>query len=258
MDNISKFTVGQNGLLHMKFAATRKCVNEHWGKANGKAPWSLWKVNTYLGRKHIPARWKSKTLAPFRPSQELMLDFALPANILDGYRIHCGASSLGMWVSTLKSPDDVRAVAEKVVSQLASARRVEQLRQTPEKNRDPILENVILFNRDALFLLSFRHAIKNGNVGVILDILSHWVLSFRGTGKMPKYADAVFHLLISLKQADPILRQAFLDNWLVNLSGRPDGFKENDLYQEHQNFWAKVRVLVYLCATDTSFHVTYR
>lgn len=30
-------------------------------------------------------------------------------------------------------------------------------------------------------------------------------------------------------------------NWLANLSGRPDGFKELDLLQEHQNFWLKVR-----------------
>ena len=33
---------------------------------------------------------------------------------------------------------------------------------------------------------------------------------------------------------------AFLMNWLANLSGKVDGFKEMDLLQEHQNFWAKV------------------
>ncbi|KAJ7667333.1 hypothetical protein B0H17DRAFT_1142822 [Mycena rosella] len=34
-------------------------------------------------------------------------------------------------------------------------------------------------------------------------------------------------------------RRFFLHNWLVNLTGRPYGFKEVDLLQEHQNFWAK-------------------
>jgi len=29
-------------------------------------------------------------------------------------------------------------------------------------------------------------------------------------------------------------------NWLANLSGKVNGFKEMDLLQEHQNFWAKV------------------
>lgn len=33
---------------------------------------------------------------------------------------------------------------------------------------------------------------------------------------------------------------AFLKNWLANLSDKVDGFKEMDLLQEHQNFWAKV------------------
>lgn len=36
-------------------------------------------------------------------------------------------------------------------------------------------------------------------------------------------------------------RKFFLHNWLVNLSGMVDKFKENDLLQEHQNFWVKVQ-----------------
>jgi hypothetical protein len=35
-------------------------------------------------------------------------------------------------------------------------------------------------------------------------------------------------------------RDAYLNNWLVNLSGLVLAFKEIDLLQEHQNFWAKV------------------
>ncbi|KAJ6614529.1 hypothetical protein B0H10DRAFT_1950651 [Mycena sp. CBHHK59/15] len=31
-----------------------------------------------------------------------------------------------------------------------------------------------------------------------------------------------------------------LNNWLVNLTGKINAFKEIDLLQEHQNFWAKV------------------
>ena len=33
---------------------------------------------------------------------------------------------------------------------------------------------------------------------------------------------------------------AFLKNWLANLSGKANGFKEMDLLQEHQNFCTKV------------------
>lgn len=59
---------------------------------------------------------------------------------------------------------------------------------------------------------------------------------------MPKYSDALFEVLISLKDMDPKLRYAYEMNWLVNLTGRSNAFKEVDLMQEHQNFWAKVRI----------------
>jgi hypothetical protein len=39
-------------------------------------------------------------------------------------------------------------------------------------------------------------------------------------------------------------RNAFLMNWLANLGDKVDGFKEMDLLQEHQNFWAKVLMLI--------------
>jgi len=36
------------------------------------------------------------------------------------------------------------------------------------------------------------------------------------------------------------LRNAWLMNWLANLSGLENAFQEMDLLQEHQNFWDKV------------------
>ena len=98
MDNVSRYTEGQDGLFHVKLSHTRMLVNEYWGKPNAKSPWTLWKVNALLGRKAISAGWKSKSAPPFRPSYELMLTFALPANILDAFRIYCPKDDLQEWV----------------------------------------------------------------------------------------------------------------------------------------------------------------
>jgi hypothetical protein len=49
------------------------------------------------------------------------------------------------------------------------------------------------------------------------------------------------HRKISL-EANETQRNAWLMNWLANLTGREDSFKEMDLLQEHQNFWDKVRL----------------
>jgi hypothetical protein len=187
-------------------AGDRMVTNEYWGTANSKSPWSLWKVNTLLARKHISAGWKAKKLPPFRETWELILRLALPANILDGFRLYCGADSLECWVSQVRERASIHEVAVKVKAELCSARRVSRLRHLPDEKRDIPLENIILFNRDALILRELGAAIKRGDVGSVINVLSHWMVMFRGTGSMPKYADALFHLLVHLKQMHPKLR----------------------------------------------------
>ena len=190
----------------MKIAGDRLVTNEFWGKPNSKSPWSLWKLNALLGHKAITAGWKSKTLPPFRPSYELILKMALPAHILDAFRIYCPHDLLTTWISGVKTRDEIRTVAKKIQTELCSARRVSRLRRKSLIQRDVPLENIILFNHASIFLREFGHAIKHGDVGRVINILVHWMVMFRGTGKMPKYADALFHLLVSLKRMTPCVR----------------------------------------------------
>ncbi|KAF5335492.1 hypothetical protein D9611_012206 [Ephemerocybe angulata] len=240
-DNPSRFVKPQMGLFHAKVAGTRCVANEFWGVANSKAAWSLWKVNTVLSRKPISGGWgvKPKQLPPYQTIVELVLRLALTANVLDGYRLYCGAGiSLDVWVAGVKTHGDLRKVSRQVLEQLASGKRVHELRTRAV--RDPVLENIILFNRDALILRAFQAAIKRGDIGTVVNVLAYWMVMFRGTGKMPKYADILFTTLAGLKAMDPKLRFDSLRNWLVNLSGKPNGFKEIDLLQEHHNFWLKI------------------
>lgn len=194
------------GLFHVKLSGTRGTVNEHWGEPNSKFPGSLWSQNTFLARKSIPAGWKAKKLPPFRPTYELMLTLSLPAHILDGFRIYCGAASLDAWVESDLSWDNIKAVSEVIVEKLCSASTVEDLRLMSEADRDPQLENTVLCNHDMLLLLIFTTSIKSGDVGMVINILAHWMVMFRGTGSMPKYADALFELINNLKQWPPRLR----------------------------------------------------
>jgi hypothetical protein len=181
-------------------------ANEYWGKPNSKSPWSLWKINSLLGRKAIAAGWKAKTLPPFRPTWELILKMTLPAHILDAFRKYCPEKKLDDWIASIQDLQAIHEVAKMVQMELCSARRVSRLRRLPPAERDVPLENIILFNRDALILRELSHAVKRGDIGSVVNILYHWMLMFRGTGKMPKYADALFHVLIELKRMDPKLR----------------------------------------------------
>ena len=246
MDNVSKYTQPQTGLFHVKLASTRMVANEHWGTPNSKAPWSLWRMNTLLGRKAVSVGWKTKKLTQFRPAHELILTLTLPANIIDAFHVCCPARSLEAWLKNLSTFSDLRMVANQVRDRLCSGQRVESLRSLPDDERDMTLENIILFNRDALILREFYSAIKRGDIGSVVNVLYYWVHQFRGTGMMPKYSDTIFELLMELKDMPSALKHGFEMNWLVNLTGEENRFKEVDLMQEHQNFWQKVSLFLLL------------
>lgn len=184
MDNVGRYTEGQLGLFHVKIAGARMITNEHWGRANSKSPWSLWKINALLGRKMITAGWKSKSLPPFRPALELVLTMSLPANILDAFRIHCPVTTIEDWLSSSPSREHVREVALKVLTESCSERRVSRLRSRTDVPRDIPLENITLFNRDVLFLRILQYAIRRGDIGMVINVLVYWMIMFRGTGNL--------------------------------------------------------------------------
>ncbi|KAF8141052.1 hypothetical protein K438DRAFT_1946476 [Mycena galopus ATCC 62051] len=202
-----KASVRRFGLFHAKMAGARLVVNEHWGQPNSVWPGSLWwEHNKLLKRKPMTAGWKAKKATPWKPSHEL-LQISLAVHVKDGFRIYCDRDDLDAWAATT-SLAEFNAVAERV--------RVLRTTEGVRKLGDITHENVILLNRDALFYIEFVFAIKKA------------------------YADAIFETLARIDLYDPVLKKFFLHSWLVNLTGLPFSFKEVDLLQEHQNFWAKI------------------
>ena len=151
-----------------------------------------------------------KTLLPFFPAYELILGLTLLENILDRFQIFCLVNTLEQSVIGIKDCKEISNISKKVHLELCSARHVAKLPQLPDSKRDIPFENIQLFNHDALKLQALKYSIKRGDVGSVINILSHWMLMFRGTGKMPKYADALFHLLAYLKRMNPRLRYVYV------------------------------------------------
>ncbi|KAK7035527.1 hypothetical protein VNI00_011820 [Paramarasmius palmivorus] len=132
---------------------------------------------------------------------------------------------------------DFNVVATRVYERLftSKAYQAEKRRSEP----DTVLCNNILYNRDTLMYWLFVTSIKAGNIGRIVLVLRVWMIMMRAPKTMPRYADAIFETLGRLQECPEYVRKFFLHNWLVNLTGKPYGFKEVDLLQEHQNFWLK-------------------
>ncbi|KAJ7163528.1 hypothetical protein C8R43DRAFT_879780 [Mycena crocata] len=225
------------GLFHGQMAGGRMTVNEHWGAPNSLWPGGLWwEHNKLLKRKPLSAGWGGPKATEWKPAHEL-IHISLPAHIVDGFRIYCGQESLLEWTKSA-TPDEFERVARTVFDNLFSTGALNELRA--RKVRDTTVENAILYNRDALFYVEFVHAIKKGDIGRVLNVLSIWMVMMRSPKTMPRYADAMFETLVRIKNFPPKLRELYLANWLVNLTGRAFGFKPVDLLQEHQNFWAKI------------------
>ncbi|KAK6987846.1 hypothetical protein R3P38DRAFT_2805309 [Favolaschia claudopus] len=189
-----------------------------------------------LKEKPLMAGWGGKKATEWKPAHEL-IHISLPAHIVDGFRVYCGAEDLSKWAQSA-TYTEFEEVAQTVFSKLFSSGAVNALRA--QEKRDITLENTILFNRDALFYMEYTRAIKKGDVGRVLNVLAVWMVMMRAPKTMSRYADAIFKTLVRIKKFPPKLRELYLMNWLVNLTGKLLGFKPVDLLQEHQNFWAKI------------------
>ncbi|THU79910.1 hypothetical protein K435DRAFT_696822 [Dendrothele bispora CBS 962.96] len=232
-----KASIRRFGLFHCKMSGARMVVNQHWGKPNSPWPGSLWWEHTnLLGRKPMSAGWQSKKSAPWKQSHEL-LQMSLAAHILDGFRIHCGHQDFDTWASEA-SMEEFNVVAEKVYHNLFTSTAFEKESEAAEP--DIVFMNNILYNRDVLYYWLLVTSIKAGDIGRVILVLRVWMVMMRAPKTMPRYANAIFETLGRLQEYPEKLKKIFLHNWLVNLTGKPNGFKEVDLLQEHTNFWIKV------------------
>ncbi|KAJ7135486.1 hypothetical protein C8R43DRAFT_956002 [Mycena crocata] len=191
------------GLFHGQMAGGRLTVNEHWGAPNSLWPGGLWwEHNKLLKRKPLSAGWGGPKATEWKPAHEL-IHISLPAHIVDGFRIYCGQESLPEWAKSA-TPDEFEHVARTVFDNLFSTGALNELRA--RKVRDTTVENAILYNRDALFYVEFVHAIKKGDIGRVLNVLSIWMVMMRSPKTMPRYADAMFETLVRIKNFPPKLR----------------------------------------------------
>ncbi|KZP08017.1 hypothetical protein FIBSPDRAFT_914360 [Athelia psychrophila] len=211
------------GLFHAKIADMHGFFVTHWGKPNAgtRNPGSLSFHNTVLHRNPILLT----SLPPFRTLRDLTF-VSLYARVLHCLLLVSGKQSLDEYADSA-TWKGLQTDAEKI------------LHQHKGIGGDMVLENAILFLRDALISREFTDAVKAGDSGCVLLVLKVWALSFRGSGRT-KYAYEMLHLIHNLSNVWPKpVCKLVLDNWLLNPTGKPNSWVEVDLMQEHMNYWIK-------------------
>jgi uncharacterized protein DUF6589 len=107
--------------------------------------------------------------------------------------------------------------------------------------RDGEYTTMCRFLQEIELFLTFQHAIKHGDIGLIRRMLEPLAVFFYGA-EQHKYGYEMLHLrwLISDGVSDPALQRSILASGLVNISGCHDSFQAFDLVIEHVNCMYKL------------------
>jgi hypothetical protein len=99
--------------------------------------------------------------------------------------------------------------------------------------------------------MELAHAMKHGDIGRVEATFLHWTFVFKSVRKH-KYAAYLIKLMLDLEYVYPeSLKRSIRMNWLVNPTGRKDGFRGVDWVVELMNLYTKVsnHKLVRWCKT---------
>jgi hypothetical protein len=94
------------------------------------------------------------------------------------------------------------ALATRIVKNYASSVGLMDLEEKPDEERDDVLTQAILWNKDILDYLILDDALKTGDVACIQDLLPRILCRFVG-GRNSKYAIEILELLQGLQQEWP-------------------------------------------------------
>ncbi|ORY95115.1 hypothetical protein BCR41DRAFT_365226 [Lobosporangium transversale] len=99
--------------------------------------------------------------------------------------------------------------------------------------------NMFLFIRDMVLYLELRAAIKGGDIGRIEEVLYSITIMFQANGRK-NYGNELLKLAYGIRCLwSPELKKAIMRSWLINTSGRDDGWVPADMFQEHSNLLIK-------------------
>ncbi|KAJ7110688.1 hypothetical protein C8R44DRAFT_934414 [Mycena epipterygia] len=110
-------------------------------------------------------------------------------------------------------------------------------KEAPGFDGDRVMSNAILFIMEFGWWIELNYAIPEGDIGRVMEILKIYIFTFAGTSNQ-NYMGYMLDLYALLQfECSPELKEALLNNWLMNIKGEIGKFLEGDLLQEHYNRW---------------------
>ncbi|KAJ7716863.1 hypothetical protein B0H16DRAFT_1338536, partial [Mycena metata] len=119
---------------------------------------------------------------------------------------------------------------------------------------DRVLRNSQIFLQDFGWWIEFARAVPEGDIGRVWNIMKIWIFKFAGSSHS-NYVRYLLEVYCMLRyEASTDLRNAILDNWLLNIKGELGKWIPADLHQEHYNKWLEDMVRKHGGEFDDKFY----
>ncbi|KAJ7738954.1 hypothetical protein B0H16DRAFT_1694642 [Mycena metata] len=126
--------------------------------------------------------------------------------------------------------------------------------ELPGFTGDRVLRNSELFMMDFGWFLELITAVPEGDIRRVWEIMKIWIFTYAGSSH-EQYMAYLLELYCFLKyDASVDLRDAVLNNWLVNITGELGKWIPGDLLQEHYNRWLEDMVQKHGAEFDDEFY----
>ena len=208
----------------------------YWGRADGKDPGSLKRFANVVRNSRV-----KKEAKDFRATTSFLANVR-DAHLLASLFRQAGVTSWQQYtryVAKFVAKKDFDFIkhferhVDQVVSPMFDTELITSRRDVDDELRDYPREAAVLLTRDLLFIRDYEDAVKSGDSGRLEKVVEIWSVEYQPT-KKSNYQRELIHLVACLKKIwTPVMRKHWLDNCLVNPSGRPGGWQPDDLFGEY-------------------------
>ncbi|EGO02456.1 hypothetical protein SERLA73DRAFT_119706 [Serpula lacrymans var. lacrymans S7.3] len=251
-------------LWHTEWTNLSRLFETHWGEGISNDPSTLGHSASQIGRK-APINLKKVDYYPCFHLANLVLEtwlldcWSLSSLEEMAVKLHRQYSSMWAYHNAMTKPHpadphlvptglqwDPGSVPNTVHTRIVEMRVSVKVKKSKKKTEkevetgapfegDQCLAQSILLMRDSLIARKMAYAVSDGDIGRVYECLKLMVFTFSGS-LHTKYTTYLLEMICSLKyESSDALRNAIMQNWLVNLEGTAGSFYAGDLLQEHLN-----------------------
>ena len=224
------------GIFHLEMTIIQQLYKSHFGKEQDA--WSLHMWMEELGQDYRKMWDDSQKghVKNFRASRDIFF------MVLKGYVFASVATEISGTCATFSQYTEslqnipqskLSDAIEKVIDYCSDFQYVDRMRDAPDEKRDVDRENMILFMQHGLVLRVFDQAVRTGDSGLMCAAISFFTVWLQDTGSA-NYKIGLLRLTAQLRGVwSERMRSFWMENCLVNLSGKRKAFMPLDMLNEY-------------------------